>query len=185
MSCVRRPADYGGSVPCEIDVDEGRKIRRTRTLQGRGEVGCRFNMFAVPAQRLDDTVVPRGEKLATHETLVSILAKLNLIFGVPCGVVTEHSYKGYVVTHSSIVLHDVESGGAVAEDGYDPRVGARQPRGKGERNRRSDGASGAVEYPSWGRDTGLRPLSPLSSVADEHRFRVFVKIVLDRRRDLI
>ena len=132
--------DYGGRVAGEVDVDEGREVRRSRTLKSRGQVAGRVDVFSVAAEGLGDAVVPGGQKLAAHETLVAVLSQLNLELSVPGRVVSDYGDEGDVVSDSGVVLHDVESHGAVAQDGDDPGIGPRQSGGQSEGDGGPNGA---------------------------------------------
>ena len=56
---VGGPTDYGGRITGEGDVDEGRETGRSRPFKGGGQVAGRVDVFAMTAQRFNNTVVPR------------------------------------------------------------------------------------------------------------------------------
>ena len=168
---IGSPADYGGRITGEVDVDEGREVRRSRTLKGRGQVAGRVDVFSVAAEGLGNAVVPRGQKLTTYKTLVAVLSQLNLetqrfqAASFPTTAMKGMSVSGQRCPYSMTWNPAVPSPRTVTI-----RASGRASRAaQGERNRSPDRARGAVEDSRRSGDAGLCPLAPLTAVADEYR----------------
>src|SRR5690349_1341742 len=100
MSRMRaRPTQTRNSREFAFDVRGGQTVdhhvehrRKPRCLSAPG--GCRHLAriryeLAEAAERARDLVVARRQELATGEALTAVVAKLDLILGVPAGIVPD------------------------------------------------------------------------------------------------
>ncbi len=120
-----------------------------------------------PPSACSDKIVTRGQQVAAVGALRAVLAQLDLVLGVPGGIVADDSDEGQVAAHGGVELGHVEAEGAVAHDGDHGRRRVCGAGGDGERDRRADGAGGTVDEAAGRRQQRLRPLPDLAAVAHE------------------
>ena len=77
--------------------------------------------------------------------ILAVLAQLDLVLGVPAGVVADDGDERQAVAHGGVELRHVEAERAVAHHGDDGRLGVGGARGDRERDRGADRAGGAVD----------------------------------------
>ena len=104
-------------------------------------------MLTVTAQRGDHPVVARGKQLAVAGALDAVGADLDLPLGIPGGVVPDDEDEGQSVAHGGVELGHVKPERAVARHRHDRRRRQGEPRGDGERHRRTDRPGGTVRHP--------------------------------------
>src|SRR5262245_11301059 len=104
-----------------------RHVHARRTPRGHGAIerageirGARHTL-AVAAERGGDEIVARREQLAADCPLRSIGLELDLVFGVPAGIVPDDGDEGRPAPHGRVVFAHVEAERAVARHRHDRR----------------------------------------------------------------
>ena len=122
-----------------------------------------------------DLIVTRRQQLAADQACRAVVTQLNLVLGVPAGIIADDCHKRQAVTNGGIDLCRVKAEGAVAHDRNDRRVGHRHTRGKRERQRCANGARDAVDHAMRRVKAGLSPLANFAAVGNENGVGVTVK----------
>src|SRR5215813_12470000 len=98
------------------DVEAGGSGALHRALQGRPQLAGRDDELAVTAERGRHEIVARRQQLTAVRPLGTIFAQLNLIFGIPRGIVADDGHERQAVAHGRVELCHVPAKRAVTQD---------------------------------------------------------------------
>src|SRR5207249_6212158 len=119
------------------------------------------------AERLHDAVVARRQQRAAHGARGAIVLHLELMLGVPAGVIAADGDDRDTVADGRIELERVEPERAVAERGDDRELRPRELGAERHRHGAADRSGRAVDQPVASFERGLAPLAELTAVAHE------------------
>ena len=88
------------------------------------QVMCSVHIAPPASQVAGDLVVGGGEEVDAFDALGSVVAQLDLVFGVPAGVVADDGDEWQVVAHGGVEFKGVEAEAAVAYADDDSGLGA-------------------------------------------------------------
>ncbi len=135
------------------------------------------------AKARGDRVVARRQQLAVACACRPVAAQLDLVLGVPAGVVADHRDIGKPVADCGVDLRAMKTEGAVAEHRHHARSRQRELRRRGKGQRRADRPGRTVDHAMRREERRLGPLAELAAVGDQNGIGR-IEQLLHRAREL-
>src|SRR5262245_10144604 len=138
----------------ELDVHQGGLSRGQGSLEGRANLLRLFDVFSMPAERLDDAIVARVRKRRRRRAIRPVELLLTAADLHPTGVVADDADHLDFLSHHGFELHGMEAERAGSVEDQDVALRARQLGGHGVTRADAERAQ----------RTGIEPLPWLSGL---------------------